>query len=367
MPKYEPSHLKVMNTKIVYQEFLKQEGLFVKEIARLTKISVPTVMKITNFLLEKKLIEEQECTTIQVGRKPHMLALNRDKYFSISAIYEGDDMHIGIVDLSGHVVDMIQIRCGQRFEASVYQSIDNLLEASQRSVHDLVGIGIGMPCIFKPDSREIIAPLIGIEKPKYFGDFMDALAEKYKAKIIVDNDLNVKAYGEFASGVRGTKEDMIFISLGTGLGAGVIIDGKIRSGDKNLCGEIGYMMFEYSERKPKIGWLEEQINMKALMEKFGISETLGKPQQRAEAIEYMSKYLAMAVNNLTFSFDIRDIVLAGRVVTLLGDEIVEITQQKLNKICFDPVRIRKKSTPFPGLSGGGLLASNLWLEELFIQ
>lgn len=367
MAKYEPSHLKEMNTKIIYQEFLKQESLFVKEIARITKISVPTVMKVTEFLLEKKLIEGQECTTTQVGRKPHMLRLNVDEYFSIGIIYEGDYLHVGLVDLKGKVRNIIQVRCGQYFETSVFEHIDELLKASEKSVEDIIGIGIGMPCIFKPEKKEIIAPLIGITESEYFGDFMDSLAEKYQAKVVVENDLNIQAFGEFASGDHITTKDMIFMSLGTGFGAGLIINGKVRKGAQNLCGEIGYMMFEYSENKTTSGWLEEQINLRALMEKFGVSEMANNKQRRADAIEYVSKYLALVVNNLIFSLDVKDVVLDGQVISLLGDGIIEETQLKLDRICFSPIKIRKKSTAFPGISGGGLLASSLWLDELFKQ
>ena len=60
MAKYEPSHLKNMNTKIVFREFRDRsnESLFVNEIARISHISVPTVMKIVDFLIEKELIKK---------------------------------------------------------------------------------------------------------------------------------------------------------------------------------------------------------------------------------------------------------------------------------------------------------------------
>jgi len=364
MAKYKPSHLKKMNTKIVFQEFRNKECLFVNEIAKITKISVPTVMKIVDFLIETELIEDQESIATKVGRKPNMLKL-KNKYFSIGIIYEGDYLIMGIVDLAGNVLNFIQVRCGYHFEASVFQNIDRLLEMSRRDVSDLIGIGIGIPCIFNDETRDITAPLIGIDKPRYFGDTIDRISEKYEAKVIVDNDLNMQAFGEYTSYSPQIKDDLIFISLGTGLGAGIVIDGKVRRGNHDICGEIGYMMFEYSEDKPNSGWLEEKINLNAIKEKFGVSDVSNDDESRAKAVEYVSRYLAVVVNNLIFCYDVSNIVLDGYVIDFLGNDIIEETQKKLDKICFKPVQIKGRNVASPGVSGGALLAINAWLEEIF--
>ena len=364
MAKYEPSHLKNMNTKIVFQEFRSNESLFVNKIAQTTRISVPTVMKIVEFLIEKQLIVEQEYTTTKVGRKPNMLKLNRDKYYSVGIIYEGDYLIMGIVDLAGNVLHYVQVRCGHHFESSLFLNIDKLLEMSGKDVNDLIGIGIGIPCIFDAEAREITAPLIGINNPIYFGDTIDRISEKYNAKVIVDNDLNMQAFGEYVSFKPPIKDDLIFISLGTGLGAGVIIDGKVRKGNNNVCGEIGYMVFEYSEEKPNSGWLEEKINLSAIKEKFGIVDA-SDDENRTDAIAYVSGYLALIVNNMICCYDVSNIVLDGYVIDLLGDGLIKETQRKLDKICFKSVQIRKRNVVFPGVSGGALLAGNTWLEEIF--
>lgn len=365
MVKYEPSHLKSMNTKRVFQEFRNNtEQLFANEIAKTANISVPTVMKIIDFLIQKELIEEQEFTSTKVGRKPNMLRLKTDKYFSIGVIYEGDYLIIGIVDLAGNILNFIQVRCGSHFEKSLFTNIDKILEMSKKDVKDLIGIGIGIPCIFDTVTREITAPLIGIDEPRYFGDIIDRIAEKYNAKVVVDNDLNIQAFGEYSSKPL-ENEDLIFISLGTGLGAGVVINGEARRGSQNICGEIGYMMFEYSEEQTKSGWLEERINLHAIEERFGISETSIDEENIEKAVAYVSSYLALIINNLIFCYDVPSIVLDGYVIDLLGDGVMKETQRKLDKICYKPVRIKKRNVVFPGVSGGALLASNLWLDEIF--
>lgn len=367
MAKYEPSHLKRMNTRIVFREFRRKsnESLFVNEIARTIKVSVPTVMKIVDFLLEKELIREEECTTTQVGRKPNMLTLNRDKYYAIGVVYEGDYLTLGIVDLAGNIQNFIQVKCGQQFEDSLYTNVDKLISMSGKKAEDLIGIGIGIPCVFDQETKEITAPLIGIEESTYYGDTIERIAARYNVQVLVDNDLNVEAFGEYAVTEADDKEDMIYISLGTGLGAGIIVDGKVRRGSQSISGEIGYLMFEYSEDKTKSGWLEEKINLKALNEKFGISDTDTRAGDKAGAIEYVSRYLAMLLNNLIFCYDVPRIVLDGYVVDILGNELIEETQRKLDRICYKSLPIQKRKAVSPGITGGALLASEAWLETLF--
>lgn len=367
MAKYDSSHLKNMNTKLVFQEFRNNESIFINEISRSTKISAPTVIKVVDFLLEKELIVEHSSVNTSVGRKPNMLKINNDKYFSIGVIFEGEYLIMGIVDLSGNILNFLQIRCGHNFEASLFLNIDKLLEMSRRDIKNLTGIGIGIPCIFDEATREIIAPLIGIDKPKYFGDTIDAISRKYNAKVVVDNDLNIQAFGEFCHLKLPVTEDLIYISLGTGLGAGVIINGKVRKGNNNICGEIGYMMFEYSEEQLNSGWLEEKINLNKIKENFGITDESADETGKARAVEYVSKYLALIINNLIVCYDVSNIVLDGYMFDLLGNDLLLEIQRRVDKICFRPKKINRRSVVSPGILGGALLASNLWLEEVFIN
>lgn len=365
MTKYDSSHLKNMNTKLVFQEFRNNESIFINEISRNTKISAPTVIKIVDFLLEKELIVEHSCTNTSVGRKPNMLKINDDKYFSIGVIYEGEYLIMGVVDLSGNILNFLQVRCGLNFETSLFLNIDKLLEMSRKDMKNLIGIGIGIPCIFDEETREITAPLIGIEKPKYFGDTIDAISQKYNAKVIVDNDLNIQAFGEFCHLKLPVTEDLIYISLGTGLGAGVIINGEVRKGKDKICGEIGYMMFEYTEEKLNSGWLEDKINLNKIKENFGISDDSNDEESKAKAIEYVSKYLALIINNMLMCYDVSNIALDGYMFDLLGNDLLMEIQKRLDKICIKPIQVNRRSVVSPGILGGALLAGNLWLEEVF--
>ena len=93
MKNYVPSHLKDMNRQIVYQIIKEKESTSKAELAKLTGISSPTVIKIVNFLIEKKLVIEVgqgdfSQSEVSVGRKPRMLKLNTGLMLSLIHISE---------------------------------------------------------------------------------------------------------------------------------------------------------------------------------------------------------------------------------------------------------------------------------------
>lgn len=373
MAKYEPSHLKTMNTGIVYREFKDHcnEGLFINEISKKSNISVPTVMKIVDFLQQQEIIVPIEIKgRAQVGRKPNFYILNKEKYYSIGIIFEGEYITLGIVNLAGQVVNFIETVSGKNIEESLIYNIDRLMRTSGRKKENLIGIGIGMPGIINHDTQQIYAPLIGIEEPSDYSELVNRISERYSANVTIDNDLNMDAFGEYNARFFHDKEDLIYISLGTGLGAGVIIDGKVREGCQNICGEIGYMQFGASDEmdaKAKSGWLENRINIHTLEKKFRLKENdKDLPERKTQAIEYTADYLALMMNILIVSFDISHIVLDGLAISeRLGEELIGVTQKKLNHICFRPVTIERSETELPGISGAAIRAGNQWLDDLF--
>ena len=366
MAKYEPSHLREMNTWIVFQEFRRHPSqvMFSKEIARTVRISDPTVIKITEFLFEKGLISAREDIEEQgkIGRKPRYYSLDTEKYYSIGILFEGEYLTLGIVNIEGCVTNYIQVACKGSLDDVILKEIDKLLRVSGRTTENLAGIGIGVPCIYDKNTEMIEAPLIGVNKPTSFKSTIDKIKDRFKVSVSVDNDVNMLAYGEYMMNPeKYGKEDMIYISLGTGLGAGIIINGKIRQGQRNICGEVGYM--KVPDGRGNWEQLETLINMKAIAERYH-SEKLTETQ-KTDAAEYLSGYLAALINNLIVTVDANYVVLGGLVPDLIGDELFIRTQEKYNNICLRPLEILKKESLLPGISGSALIATDRYLTKLF--
>lgn len=370
MDNYIVSHLKDMNRLKVYNLLLKnQDGIYRNEIARLTGISAPTVLKIIDFMIEKGLINEIGSGQAAIGRKPNMLALNKNRFYSIGIQYEGDFMAIGIANLLGEILHFLQVRCSKNFEHSLYFNIEKLLKITGIKKEDILGIGIGIPGIYNPYTQEIFAPLIGYERKQFIGDVIDRIRTKYNLFVVVDNDVNMEAMGEFHSLKLTEEDDLVHVSVGTGVGCGIILGGKIRRGSHYMAGEIGYMAYDKLSDGKEIGWLESKINLSVLESKFNMNpdSMTGNSQDREKAIEYIAEYISLCINNIVTCIDVSNITLGGVVIEMFDNDLVERINQKLKEICVLDVTVLRQVSPLPGVVGATVCINNTIMPEVLAE
>ena len=86
-----------------------------------------------------------------------------------------------------------------------------------------------------------------------------ALEERYHLPVMVDNDLNMEVQGEFICKSLSERDDLIYLSIGTGIGSGIMLNGKLRRGVRYMYGEVGYMSFDpnYETAATKTGWKDK--------------------------------------------------------------------------------------------------------------
>lgn len=173
--------------------------------------------------------------------------------------------------------------------------------------------------------------------------------KKYKAEVFIDNDATLFTYAEHKIGQAQKYNNIIGLTLGTGIGGGIIIDGKIYNG-KGFASEFGHMI------------LEEESDVKCSCNKFGHFESLAsgtaminlykkltglkkdtfeieklanqKDNDAIEVINIMSKYLATGIVNIIHSLNPDAIVIGGglvRVKLLWNQTIKEIKQKLIHK------------------------------------
>ena len=115
--------------------------------------------------------------------------------------------------------------------------VDRILSHNQLSKDAIAGIGVGVPGVTTTEGVVIIAPnLYWHHVP-----FKKILEERLNIRVEIDNDANVAALAETRAGVGAGCDTLFFMTLGTGIGGGLIIDGKIHHGASFAAGEIGHM------------------------------------------------------------------------------------------------------------------------------
>jgi glucokinase len=115
--------------------------------------------------------------------------------------------------------------------------VDRILSANQLTKEAISGIGIGVPGVTTAEGVVIIAPnLYWHHVP-----FRQILQDRVNVRVEIDNDANVAALAETRAGVGAGCDTLFFMTLGTGIGGGLIVNGKIHHGASHSAGEIGHM------------------------------------------------------------------------------------------------------------------------------
>lgn len=375
MKPYASSHLKDMNRRNVYKLLCDMEETSKSELAHITGVSPPTVMKIVQFLEEKGLVTRIGPGEASLGRKPQMIRLNKNRFCSVGMVHEGDYLKVGLVNLKNELTSLKRLRVkgglSHTMEDTLFRVVNELLVETETPLSDVLGIGIGLPATYDVERERIImAPLIGITGEMEIGSMLRKIEDYYHKPVTVDNDLNMEVMGEFLSLRLTEKNDLLYISFGTGIGSGVILGGKLRRGRHYMCGEVGYMTFldEYVADASNGGWLEGKISLDAIIEKFGLGpEGSAGKEDRELAIEYVATCGALCVNNMMMCYDCDNISLGGELFDLLGDKLFRAIKEKVEKLSVGGACLRRSSCRAPGVLGAAAMAreSGLWqlLEE----
>lgn len=126
-----------------------------------------------------------------------------------------------------------------RHDISPYEMIDAMCCLAEEMTDDFCSIGIS--CGGPLDSKRgiILSPpnLPGWDEIK----IVDYLSERYGREVSLQNDANACAVAEWKYGAGKGTSDMIFLTFGSGLGAGLILDGRLYSGASNMAGEVGHI------------------------------------------------------------------------------------------------------------------------------
>jgi predicted NBD/HSP70 family sugar kinase len=213
------------------------------ELVALTGLSRSTVAQRVDSLLTRRLVVPAEPGASRGGRPPRTFAFNRDAGIALAADLGATHSRVAITDLAGDVLaearEDIPIAQGPEVVLKwLERTFDGLLKDSGRKRDDVQGVGVGVPGPVEFVTGTPVAPPI---MPGWDGYGVAAhLRARYGALVLVDNDVNIMALGEFWSRWRDT-EHLLFVKVGTGIGCGVITDGRIHRGTQGAAGDIGHI------------------------------------------------------------------------------------------------------------------------------
>jgi glucokinase len=168
------------------------------------------------------------------------------KDFSIGVDLGGTNLRIAAVDVSGHLVEKVTL--GTKVSLGRDHVLNDMCNAIQhlsdkyRNSSKMLGIGIGVPGIIDMETGLLR------ESPNLPGwaDYpvRAEIERRLNTRVILENDANVAAFGEKWLGAAKEHDDMAMLTLGTGVGGGLVIGGQIWHGMNGMAGEFGHTTVE---------------------------------------------------------------------------------------------------------------------------
>lgn len=359
--------MKQMNRKVVFDIARKRRTVTKVELSELTGMSCPSIMAIVNEFIDKGILTVTGKKSGSVGRSPVTMVFNPDVMMSVGIEFEGNNLSVGLVNLDGEIrfqtMAKVPSSFGDSFFEALCKSIDKLNDVMKKEGLDYNGIGFGIPGVVDPEAKVIcFAPYIGVMEPVDISAQIEKLVDRYHKPVFIENDVNASAIGEFY--VRQIQEDVsdiLYISIGAGIGAGIILDGELRRGSRGMCGEIGYSLRDRkgTVSRKQTGWLEESISNATLCRKFEEYRINGRVAK--DMTEYITDILCPVIANLVNTLDINQVVIGGQLMLDGGDALLGAVRESVKSLTLSEVTIRGCTTEYTGVVGSALMASNkLW-------
>jgi glucokinase len=150
----------------------------------------------------------------------------------------GTKISAGVVDSSGNLIDSSKCSTPAEGGKELISSVVNLVKELNKK-HEIKGIGISIAALISSDYGTIVgAPNIANLSKL---NFANEIKEEFKLPIIIENDANAAMWAEFKFGSAKGLNPVMFFIIGTGVGGGLVIDGKLFKGANGIGAEFGHM------------------------------------------------------------------------------------------------------------------------------
>lgn len=237
------TQMKQVNRSAILELIRRHSPIARSEICRLLELSMPTAMRIVDELIADDLVRSTGETAGSTGRPRELLEYNKNGGVVIGIDLGGTKLFGALASIGGEILGEV---CKNQHSSSgnesfnlVAEMIQILIDLAKDKHQRLLGIAVGAPGVTHVESGVVEwAPSLN------WKDFplKDRLVERFHLPVVVDNDVNLAVLGEQWFGAGRGVNNMLLLAIGTGVGAGLVIDGIIYRGHNESAGEVGYFL-----------------------------------------------------------------------------------------------------------------------------
>ena len=335
-----PALLRALNERTILEAVRASGPVSRAEVARTTGISRPTVSLVLRALLEDGLVRE---STLDPGR-PHYGAVYYEAEPEAALVLGVDfgsrSVRTALCDLAGEVRAREEIRSRGSVEeriAALASTCRSLLRTSRLDPDLLERAVVALPAVVSPADGSVSSPdLPGLGA----SDLRERLERAVGAQVTLENDVNLAALGELRHGVAQGVDDFAFLLVGAGLGAAVVLRGKLHRGRNGAAGELDVVR---NGRTDDVDPCAAAISQRAGELAAGRKTVLEPPFEMrelfaaardgdvvaAEVVEETAHRIALHVLPLAATLDLPLVVLGGSVGA--NPELLEPIRRRLTE------------------------------------
>lgn len=338
------------NKYLLLKNIIIKEPISRIELSRLTGLSKMTVTCLIKEYIEAGIIRECGSADSTGGRKRTYLQAAPDALLTLGIDIGRDRLDVGIINLTGQLLQSEHMELTDQdgndlFLKKLFFLCDRLMQTKYRKKIWGIGISCAGPLLTK-DGMILTPPdfnnIQNLPITKY-------LEERYALPAFLQNDACTAALAEFYFGNTHHYEDFIYVSISSGIGSGVIMDGKLYTGCSGLAGIIGHMIVEkdglscgcgqkgclekYSSTRAAVQWAKSHGASEHLTWPGLLAGILDNDSVCTMAVERMIEYLEIAFANMANAFDTRCFIVGGDLY-FQQETFVKKLSDRLHGSCF---------------------------------
>ncbi|MHB1628594.1 MAG: ROK family transcriptional regulator [Bacilli bacterium] len=330
--------VKQKNMSAVLQAVWQRERISRVELVSETGLTSGTITNLVQELVERRVVREAGAISSAVGRRRIQLQLDDALHRIVGIDIGRTSFAVVVTTLTGRIEsssggDLPQGHDPETTLNLVARRVDALMDETRAAGGRILGVGVGIPGPMDVDAGVLLQP------PNFqgWGDFplRRVLRERFSLPVWMEDDARTSALAERWYGLGKGGGDLVFVTMGVGIGSGVIIDGKLARGTHGLCGQVGHMtIVPFGEACPcgNRGCWETVGSIPGMIRRYGSDIGIGELFALAQEGDALAQtivdetvsFLVIALTNVCNLYDPRTVVLGGRLFTHLAARLQEI-------------------------------------------
>jgi predicted NBD/HSP70 family sugar kinase len=351
-----------INISVIFNYLRTKGPAYRAQIAKDLGISAPAVSRAIEQLVDNGYVKENGSVKTSSGKTATLFSINLEKGAVIGIDVPSDRIRFGIFNFNGELIERQigkPLTESEDIEHELIRECSDFVATIQekrregRTIPDFEAICIGVPAVVDVEDGQVVSAVLYESLTDL--NLKKLLSETFGVATYVENIVNLCALGEKCFGRGSNYKNLVFIYIGNGIGAGIIVDNNLMRGSLGAAGEIGYSVFSMND-------LDKQMSPKGFLEKYASVEMF-----REKAVEELEGGRESLLSGWT-SGNMKKVTSAlVFAAAIAGDPLAkEIIAQSVEYITLSVINIILLLNPEIVVFGGDICGFD-GVEEHFIE